>query len=150
MGPWWQSISPSEWFIAGLILLILEVFAPGAVLIWFGIAALIVGSAVWLLPLLPWQVQIVAFALLSIGALVGYRAWRRRVPGAPIDQPLLNKRAEQLVGRVFALDQAIVNGRGKVKVADALWTASGPDLGVGTRVRVLSVKDQILDVEAAE
>ena len=80
MAPWWQTITPTEWFIAGLALLLLEVFAPGAFLLWFGIAALIVGVAVWLLPMLPWQVQIVAFALLSIGALVGYRAWRKRRP----------------------------------------------------------------------
>lgn len=149
MSAWWHTISPTQWFIAGLILLILEVFAPGAVMIWFGIAALTVGAALWLLPSIPWQVQIIAFALLSVGSLVGYRAWRQRVPAAVNDQPLLNKRAAQLVGRVFVLDQAIVNGRGKVKVGDALWTATGPDLGVGTRVRVLGVRDQILDVEAA-
>jgi len=149
MTPWWQSITPTEWFIAGLVLLLLEVFAPGAFLLWFGIAAMIVGSAVWLVPVLPWQVQIVAFALLSVGALVGYRAWRKRVPAAQVDQPLLNKRAEQLIGRVFILDQAIVNGRGKVKVGDALWTAIGSDLGVGSRVRVIGVREQMLEVELA-
>lgn len=146
MTPWWQSITPTEWFIAGLVLLLLEVFAPGAFLLWFGIAAMIVGSAVWLVPVLPWQVQIVAFALLSVGALVGYRAWRKRVPAAQVDQPLLNKRAEQLIGRVFILDQAIVNGRGKVKVGDALWTAIGEDMAVGTTVRVTGVREQMLEV----
>ena len=149
MGPWWQSISPSEWLIAGMVLLVLEIFAPGAFLLWFGIAALVVGFAVWLVPALPWQVQIIAFALLSIGALLGYRAWRKRVPDRPDDQPLLNKRTEQMIGRVFILDQAITNGRGKIKVGDALWTVSGPDLAVGATVRVLSVREQILQVEAA-
>lgn len=149
MSPWWQSISPSEWLIAGMILLVLEIFAPGAFLLWFGIAALVVGFALWLVPALPWQAQIIAFALLSIGALLGYRAWRKRVPDRPDDQPLLNKRTEQMIGRVFILDQAITNGRGKIKVGDALWTVSGPDLAVGTTVRVLSVREQILQVEAA-
>ncbi|MCB1612406.1 MAG: NfeD family protein, partial [Xanthomonadales bacterium] len=150
MSPWWQSISPSEWLIAGLILLVLEVFAPGAFLLWFGIAALVVGVAVWLLPALPWGVQIVAFALLSIGSLLGYRAWRKRVPDKPDDQPLLNKRTEQMIGRVFTLETAIVNGRGKIKVGDALWTVSGPDLPAGTTVRVLGAREQILQVEAAQ
>jgi hypothetical protein len=149
MAPWWQTITPTEWFIAGFVLLLLEVFAPGAFLLWFGIAALVVGSALWLLPMLPWQVQIVAFALLSIGALVGYRAWRKRRPAPQVDQPLLNKRVEQMIGRVFILDQAIVNGRGKVKVGDALWTVVGSDLAVGSRVRVIGAHEQMLEVEPA-
>jgi len=150
MDPWWQTITPTEWFIAGLALLLLEVFAPGAFLLWFGIAALLVGSAVWLIPILPWQVQIVAFALLSMGSLVGYRAWRQRVPARPVDQPLLNKRVAQMIGRVFVLDQAIVNGRGKIKVGDALWTVVGSDLGVGSKVRVTGAREQLLEVEASE
>lgn len=149
MAPWWQTITPTEWFIAGLVLLLLEVFAPGAFLLWFGIAALVVGSAVWLLPMLPWQVQIIAFALLSIGALVGYRAWRKRRPAPQVDQPLLNKRVEQMIGRVFTLDQAIVDGRGKVKVGDALWTVVGKDLAVGSKVRVIGAREQMLEVEPA-
>ena len=146
MLPWYQTISPTEWIIAGLILLLLEVFAPGAFLLWFGIAALVVGAAVWIVPMLPWQVQIVAFAVLSLGALLGFRAWRRRHPAASRDEPLLNKRAQQLVGRTFTLDQAIVNGRGKVKVGDSLWTAIGEDMAVGTTVRVTGVREQMLEV----
>lgn len=149
MIPWYQTITPTEWIIAGLVLLLLEVFAPGAFLLWFGIAALVVGSALWLVPVLPWQVQIVAFALLSIGALVGFRAWRRRRPAPQLDQPLLNKRVEQMIGRVFILDQAIENGRGKIKVGDALWTVVGGDLPVGSRVRVIGAHEQMLQVEAA-
>jgi membrane protein implicated in regulation of membrane protease activity len=149
MAPWWQTITPTEWFIAGFVLLLLEVFAPGAFLLWFGVAALIVGSLLWLLPMLPWQVQIVAFALLSIGALVGYRAWRKRRPAPQVDQPLLNRRVEQMIGRVFTLDQAIVNGRGKIKVGDSLWTVVGNDLTVGSKVRVIGAHEQMLEVELA-
>lgn len=149
MSPWWHTITPTQWIIAGLILLLLEVFAPGAFLLWFGIAALIVGTVVWLVPLLPWEVQIIGFAVLSMGALLGYRYWRKRVPAKDQDQPLLNRRAEQLIGRTFLLDQAIVNGRGKVKVGDALWTAIGDDLAVGSKIRVIGVREQMLEVEAA-
>ena len=50
---------------------------------------------------------------------------------------------------MFLLDQAIVNGRGKVKVGDALWTAIGSDLSVGNKVRVIGVREQMLEVEEA-
>jgi len=147
MMPWYQTITPEEWITAGLVLLLLEVFAPGAFLLWFGLAALVVGVAVWVLPFIPWQVQIVAFALLSTGALLGFRAWRRRHPPANVDQPLLNKRTEQLIGRTFALDEPIVNGRGKIRIGDALWTVIGEDLPIGTRVKVTGIREQMLVVE---
>lgn len=150
MGPWWQHITPGEWLIAGLILLILEVFAPGAFLLWFGVAAVIVAAAVWVLPSLPWQLQIFAFAVLSIGLLLAFRKWRRTHPIEIGDQPLLNKRVQQHVGRIYVLEEAIANGRGKVKVGDALWTVEGPELPIGARVKVVGTREQVLVVEGVD
>ncbi|RYE77351.1 MAG: NfeD family protein, partial [Hyphomicrobiales bacterium] len=42
-------IVPYAWWIAGLVLLVLEVVLPGVYLLFLGIAALIVGAAVLLL-----------------------------------------------------------------------------------------------------
>jgi membrane protein implicated in regulation of membrane protease activity len=143
-----QSITPTQWIIVGLVLLIVEVFAPGAVFVWFGVAALVVGALSWMLPL-AWQVQVVIFALLSVGSLWGYRVWRKRLIVERSDEPLLNQKARQLIGRVFPLVEAIEGGRGKLKVGDALWTAIGTrDFPVGTRVKVTGVRDQMLEVEA--
>lgn len=146
---WFESITPTQWIIAGLVLLLIEVFAPGAFFLWFGLAALIVGALAWVIPALAWQVQVVLFAILSIGALLGYRVWRKRQVIERSDEPLLNQRARQLVGRVFPLVEAIQGGRGKLKVGDALWTAIGVrDFPVGARVKVVGVRDQMLEVEA--
>ena len=64
------------------------------------------------------------------------------------DQPDLNRRAEQLIGRVLLLEEAIEGGRGKVRVGDTLWLAEGADLPTGTRVKVTSVRRDALQVEA--
>ena len=61
----------------------------------------------------------------------------------------LNQRANQLVGRVAALDQAIVNGRGRVQIGDAFWDVEGPDLPVSTPVRVVAVNGMTLKVQQA-
>jgi membrane protein implicated in regulation of membrane protease activity len=66
------------------------------------------------------------------------------------DQPLLNRKSEQLIGKVLPLHQAIVNGQGRVKLGDALWTVDGPDLPAGTQVRVIGATSMILKVEPAE
>jgi len=64
------------------------------------------------------------------------------------DQPDLNRRAEQLVGRVLLLEEAIEGGRGKVRVGDTLWLAEGAELPAGTRVKVTGARRDALLVEA--
>jgi inner membrane protein len=63
------------------------------------------------------------------------------------DQPDLNRRAEQLIGRVLLLEEAIEGGRGKVRVGDTLWLAEGAELPAGTRVKVTAVRRDALQVE---
>lgn len=65
------------------------------------------------------------------------------------DLPDLNRRAEQLIGRVLVLEQAIEAGRGKVRVGDTLWPAEGADLPAGTPVKVTGVRRELLVVERA-
>ena len=63
---------------------------------------------------------------------------------------MLNRRAEQHVGRLYTVAVPIEGGVGKVKVGDTLWIAHGPDAGEGAMVKVVSVDGAVLNVEAAE
>ena len=60
----------------------------------------------------------------------------------------LNRRGARYVGQVFVLDEAIVNGRGKVRVGDTVWPVAGPELAKGARVRVIGVAGTVLEVTA--
>lgn len=131
----WDVVS---WAAAALLLIAAETMVPGAFLLWMGLAAAVVCLVVLVLPGLSLLTQIVLFVVLSILAVLAYRKWFRRRE-RPSDQPLLNRRAQQLVGQVLELEQPIVDGRGRVKVGDAFWSVSGPDLPVGTRIRVVAV-----------
>lgn len=139
----WDVVS---WVAIALVLIAAETMAPGAFLLWMGIAAAVVSLIVLVLPGLSLLMQVVLFVVLSVIAVLAYRKWFRRRE-RPSDQPLLNRRADQLVGRVLELDQAIVDGRGRVKVGDAFWTVSGPDLPLGSRVRVVAVDGMTLKVQ---
>lgn len=140
LGPW-------NWIALGLVLLILEIVVPGVFLLWIGLAALIVGGLslmFWDAGFWLWQVQVVLFLVLSLAcALGGKRMMASR--GDRSDQPLLNRRGDQLVGRVATLTEPIVDGRGRVKIGDTMWRVSGPDLPAGTKVRVKAAAD--LDLE---
>ena len=98
---WLQQATGAHWVVAGLVLLIAEVFLPGAFLMWLGFGALLTGVLAWLIPGLIWQAEALIFVVLSIGSILAFRRWRARHPERPTDQPLLNKRVAQLVGRLF-------------------------------------------------
>ncbi|AZR26548.1 NfeD family protein [Xanthomonas vasicola pv. arecae] len=121
---------------------------PGAFLLWMGIAAAAVCVLMLVLPDIALLVQIVAFVVLSFVSVQVYRTWFRG-NGYESDFPLLNRRAEQLIGRRVLLDQGIHDGRGRAKVDDALCVVAGPDLPAGTPVRIVGVDGMTLLVQPA-
>lgn len=136
------------WLILGLVLIGLETLVPGIFLVWFGVAAVVTALLDWVFGL-SWQANAAAFAVLAlVSALAGWRLTRRREDEFG-DTPLLNRRAEALVGRVFPLEGAIVSGEGRIRVDDGVWRVTGPDLPAGTRVEVARVKGTVLVVKAA-
>jgi hypothetical protein len=68
---------------------------------------------------------------------------------ADSDLPDLNIRGQQYIGRSLVVEQAIQNGRGKVRVGDSLWAAEGPDTPAGARVTVTAARGTVLVVERA-
>jgi len=137
-----------HWWIIGVVLVIVELITPGFFLLWIGIAAGVTGLVVFLMPDLSWEVQILIFAPLAVVAVVAARYYLLRNPIETADATL-NRRGSQYVGRVFDLQDPIVNGIGKVKVADGVWRAEGPDLPVGAKVKVTAVVGTVLKVEKA-
>ena len=136
------------WAIGALVLFAAEAMAPGAFMLWFDFAAVAMALVVLVAPGLGWLAQAVLFSVLALISVAVYRRWFRG-KGRQSDKPLLNRRAEQLVGSVAVLDQAIEGGRGRVKIDDAFWTVEGPDLPVGMRVRVVAVNGMTLKVQEA-
>ncbi|UCI29899.1 NfeD family protein [Mesorhizobium sp. B4-1-4] len=141
LGPW-------NWMVLGFVLLVVEVIAPGFFMLWIGIAALIVGAAsllIWNAAIWSWQVQVLVFLVLSlVSAFIG-----KKLMGGhdqPSDQPLLNRRGAQLIGKMATLAEPIRDGRGRIKLGDTLWRVSGPDLPAGTQVRVTAAADTDLEL----
>ena len=136
------------WAAVALLLFAAEALAPGAFMLWLGLAASVVFVAVWVVPGIPLLAQVAAFVVLSFVSIQVYRRWfRGREPQS--DRPALNRRAAALVGQVAPLQSAIVNGRGRVQIADAYWDVSGPELPVGAPVRIVGADGMLLQVEAA-
>lgn len=135
------------WWIIAAVLGIVELIVPGIFFVWLAAAAAVVGVLVMFLPI-PIMAQIALFAVLSVVAVWASRRWFRRHP-IESDAPLLNKRVQSYIGQSYTLENAIVNGRGKLKIGDGQWLASGPDLPAGSTVRVTGEADGVLIVEAS-
>ena len=142
LGPW-------SWWLVGLVLLAAELILPGFFLVWIGLAAIIVGALsllFWESSFWAWQVQGLVFAATAvIVALIGRRYFYNN--NQATDEPFLNQRGASLVGRTATLDQPIAEGRGRIRLNDTYWTVSGPDLPVGTRVKVVASNGRELTVE---
>jgi len=137
-----------HWWLLGLVLVVVEMVAPGFFLLWIGLAAGVTGLVLFMVPGMSWQVQFVLFGVLALASVAAARYYVRRNPIGTEDATL-NRRGSQYIGHVFNLDEAIVNGVGKVKVGDGWWRAQGPDLPAGARVKVVGVDGNMLKVEKA-
>jgi len=137
-----------HWWVIGIVLLGIEIFAPGFWFLWMAVAAGVVGVIVLALPDVSWQTQVLLFAVLAVSSMIAWRAYQRKNPTIS-DQPNLNRRGAQYVDRVFTLDEAIVNGTGKIRVDDSTWKVTGDDQPQGAKVKVIGVDGTVLTVEAA-
>jgi membrane protein implicated in regulation of membrane protease activity len=132
------------WLIGGVLLLILEVLAPGFFLMFLGVAAIATGIFTILFGLgtVP---QLALFALYALLAVLGGR--RFYAHRAPSTDPLLNDRAGRLVGKVVTVVTAVDEHTGRVRVGDGDWSARGGPAAVGERVKITGVDGNCLTVE---
>ena len=137
---WWH------WLVLGLVFLVGELAtAGGFYLIFFGLAAVLVGTFAFL-GMEHTAVQLVVFSGLAVAGLTLFRVrllrWLQIDPQAPS--------VDQLVGEIAtAVDTLPPGGVGKVELRGASWSArntSNLALPAGVRCHVLGVDGLLLFV----
>lgn len=139
------------WWSLALLLAGAEVLMPGYFLLWIGIGAAATGCLVFLLPQLGILAQAASFTMLAFLSCVAY--WRLLRPRLQRNEQIdttLNRRGASLVGRHLVLTEAIREGRGRARVDDGVWLATGPDLPAGSEVEVISAEGVLLKVRSVE
>lgn len=143
-----EALGPWSWFVLGLLLLGLEILAPGTIFLWFGLSALVVGI-VSLVFDFAWQIDVSLFIVLSlVSLLIGRRLMIRLI--SEKGDPGLNQRGSRYVGREFTLATPLREGAGNLSIDDTIWRITGPDLPAGTKVRVESIDGVRLVVTRAD
>lgn len=142
-----ENLNLWHWLGTGLSLVIFEMLlGTNFFLLWIGISAVTVGIIMLVFPSLSWEIQFIIFALQSLACLVFWNLHLKKTPNIS-DEPRLNRRSEQYIGRSVTLNQPIVNGRGKIHIDDSFWRIEGEDLPAGTVVKIISVSGVVLQVE---
>jgi membrane protein implicated in regulation of membrane protease activity len=139
-----------HWFAFALILGIIDVvLGANFLFVWCGLAAAIVGVILLIIPSMGWEYQLCLFGIGVFSSLFLWKFYSKRVFKS-VKANTLNQRSRQYIGRLFTLESAIKNGMGRIRVDDTIWRVEGPDMPVGTQVKVIDVDGTILKVEKVD
>lgn len=134
------------WGIASLML-VLELMTFGGFLLWIALSAGITGLLAWVMPDLSLAWQAALFSLAAITSTFLWRGYLQKHPKRATSHTL-NRRAEQYIGRVVTLAEAVTNGQGRIHLEDTEWRVEGQDMPAGTKVKITGVDGIILKIEA--
>lgn len=139
------------WGAIGLVLLAIEMATGTIYILWFGISAICVALATWILPNLPIALQFVMFAALSISALA---IWKLNYKKTDTNSRVGQSQGEE-IGRTGEVMAACgPNQNGKIVFTQGLmgareWPAiSNAPIAEGVQARVVAVEGNSLRIEA--
>ncbi|MFB1010589.1 MAG: NfeD family protein [Thiopseudomonas sp.] len=141
---WWH------WFIAAILLMILEILVPGIFLIWLGLGAALTGLFLLLIPGagLAWQLLALACSI-CIAVAAGLK-WQRKLLRRQPAQ--LNLGLDGFIGRIAEVSQPFAQGHGRIRLDGSSYPATSktPELAAGHLVQVTATRANLLVVEPAE
>lgn len=144
MSGWLSQLEWWHWIVLAVALAAIEAVAPGVFALWFAASAVVIGLLLLVIPI-PWQIQVIGFAVLGGVALILYRNYRKKHP-EKFEQPNLNQRGIQYIGSELVLVEPIQQGQGRARLGDGVWKVEGPELPAGARVKVTGVRGAVLTV----
>lgn len=139
------------WAAIGVVLIAVEILAIGTMYVfWFGLAALFMAVIAWIAPGIDLSLQIITYAVASLGTLL---LWRRFQNNSNGDSVVGQSRGEE-IGRIGAVlkqtgpalngsigfTQGLMGSREWVSVSDQV-------IEVGETARVVAVEGNALRVE---
>lgn len=139
---WWH------WIVIGLLLVVGEMASAGGFyIIFFGVAALLVGILAAFGIAGPVWAQVFLFSILSVSSLAVFRSrllkWMQLDPQRPAVDPLIGE-----IG--ISQEDIVAGGVGRLELRGTAWSArnaTSSALPRGTRCRVVRVEGLMLHVE---
>ena len=135
------------WFSLAGVFVVIEILSPTFYFLWLGIAAAIVGGVVAAGSGIGTMVQWLLFAVFTVACYAAWFFYLKKYPTKSLD-PLLNSRAQQMIGKKAIVVEAVRNGQGRIKLGDTTWSASAnQDIEVNSSVTVIAAEGALLKIK---
>ena len=145
---WIEMLSPWWWVALGVGLGALEMVVVSFVLIWPGMAAIVMAVILWIAPPMQGELQVAIYAGLSIGLMFIGRGYLKRFgDGEP--ETNLNSRTKQLIGKKAKVVDFDL-GVGHIELNGLRWDAEWPEgesAEVGQVVNIIAANGMSVQVE---
>jgi len=133
------------WIVLGVGLIVLEFIVPGLVVVFFGVAALVVALAISLGFFPAWQSQVFVWAIVSLLLILALRRqFRHWFPSLEeVGHP-----EESLMGEIVeVLEEIPAGGEGRVRFQGTSWLArSNEAISAGEKAKITGRDNIILYV----
>ncbi|MEN8223384.1 MAG: NfeD family protein [Acidobacteriota bacterium] len=139
------------WAITGIVLIFIEFFIPGLVIIFFGVGALVTALVTFVignpfsLPL-----QLLTFSITSILSLVLLRKYMKKIFTGKMENENGSENFNIEIGRIVPVVEYIQHGEigGKVKYQGTIWSAKSENsIPPGESVEIIGSKNLTLIVK---
>jgi membrane protein implicated in regulation of membrane protease activity len=105
---------------------------------WLGIGAGITGLLMLLNPdgIWRWQIVLILLGILCAPLLADLFA--------ALKHPFTEYPGKQLIGQILTLEQAMIDGKGSIRLDNQTWQLAGTDCPAETKVKVIAINDRTL------
>ena len=145
-----NELQPWHWVVLTFVILGLEALGAGGFLLGAAAASMLQAFMLWLVPDMSWAMQLSLFGVATLAFTIAWWIFFRK-PGQNSEEPLLNNRAAQQVGRIFVLESTLPGGHGRVQLGDTMWKVQATEtLQAGTTVVVTGFEGMTLLLDTHE
>lgn len=141
------------WILLGLAIMSMELFAPGFIIVFFGLGAVLTGVLLIFVPM-SINTQLVLFAVVSIILLVSFRKMAQGYfVGRTANPNPTGAAMEVFTGETAVVTEDILpnSPKGKVEFHGSFWNADAEvEIAKGKKVTVLSRRNLTLKVKPLE
>jgi membrane protein implicated in regulation of membrane protease activity len=143
-------LNPSVWLVAGIVLILAELIIPGGIVVFLGLAALIVAGAVSFGFVMTWMNALTLFFVTSLALVITLRAFFMRYAGGDFSRGNIVEILDDLGQRVPVI-KTIGPGqhRGLIDYNGTRWKAlgDGQKIEAGSEVQIVGLSNVTYIVE---
>ena len=137
------------WLVLGIVLMLAELLVPGLVVIFFGMAAILVGGLAALGIVQAWTTGIAVWAVGSLAMVLGLRSGAQRLLPGESDRGATDEDVEAFGEVVEVVEEVGPFESGRIRFRDVTWAAQTIEgrIPAGTKARIVARDNLIWIVE---